>query len=333
MNPIDVDVIFPFHKDTFFLREAILSVQNSNGVNVRIIAVNDSNIDFNKEDLSLRHQDILVASEEKGYQGALLTGVSLTSADYISFLDSDDVLSPDKLFVQLSALKETGADLATGKILRFHSNINHTFESPISDEVFSKFDQREKSIFGSHGADSTIMFKSSVLKETWGIHGCFPARLSDYGWLLSVLPAIRVIHCEQSIYYYRTHPGQMSRFGQLADEWLCIHPLWVDNVLASFGEKLSIVKQLSPPSAQAIVFPTSLPKLNREDRKKIKDALMLIKFELVTKYPKEKSRIKRMIGIRIAIAYRGAHLKYLLYTFLVLLRIFISLANGNKKRN
>jgi glycosyltransferase involved in cell wall biosynthesis len=333
MKPIDVDVIFPFHKDTFFLREAIISAQNSTDVNVRIIAINDSNTYFDKEDLSLRSEDILVASEEKGYQGALLTGMSLTSADYISFLDSDDKLSPDKLFVQLKALKESGADLATGKILRFHSTINHTFESPMSDGIYATLSQREKSIFGSHGADSTIMFKSSVLKETWRIHSSFPARLSDYGWLLSVLPSIRVIHCEQSIYYYRTHPGQMSRFGQLADEWLYIHPLWVDNVLASFGEKLSIVKQLSPSSTQAIVFPTSLPKLNLEDRKKMKSALMLIKSELISKYPEEKSRIKRMIGIRMAIAYRGLNLKYSHYTFIVLLRIFISLANGNRKRN
>lgn len=329
----NVDLIFPFHQDNEFLTAAISSAQNSHGVEVRIIAINDSGKIFSKSELGLRETDLLVSSQEKGYRGALATGMALTHAEYISFLDSDDLLHPDKLQIQLKALIEQGADLATGRIVRFNTSIEDIFNSPLSIGLISRLSQREKLVFGAYGADSSIMLRASTLKESWGIHATFPARLSDYGWLLSVLPSKRTIHCEESIYFYRTHPGQMSRFGNLKSEWLEIQHLWMENLRVTLGRYCPQIFSMSPAAMQAIAFPTSLPKLSLREKRSLKSTLSLLREVLQEKYPGEIKEITELVGVRLAIAHRGVNPRYLLFTLRILRRTLVTYLKGNRKRS
>lgn len=327
-----VDIILPFHQDTEFLREAISSAHNSKGVQVRIIAINDSGIVFSKNDLGLHETDILALSQEKGYKSAMATGMALTESEYISFLDSDDLLHPDKLQIQLKSLTHSGADLATGKIVRFDSSIENTFDSPLATGLISRLNQHEKLIFGAYGADSSIMMRSSTLKESWNIHATFPARLSDYGWLLSVLPSKRAIHCEESIYFYRTHPGQMSRIGNLNSEWLGVHQLWLANLRISLNIDSLIPLMVNPATMQAIAFPSSLPRLSRQERGCLKSTLFLLREVLQKKYPQEITEISELVGVRLAIAYRGLNPRYILFSFRILHRALVTYFKGNRKR-
>lgn len=332
MTEPKVDVIMPFHQKTQMLNEAIFSAQESTIVSVRIIAINDSGLEVNKSELGLREVDFLENSNTKGYQGALATGMGLSTAEFITFLDSDDILDKEKILRQVIALETEQADLATGEILRFERSIHRTFQSPLSSNLISRMSQREKSIFGAYGADSTMLFRASKLKETWGIHSSFPSRLSDFGWLLSVLPSIKIIHCKSAFYYYRTHQGQMSRVGDLKSEWLVLHPLWSFNLELFMGENSNKFTELRPAVSQAIAFPTSLPKLDLAERKELAIALKAISKILYKKYPKGKRSIKFLVGIRLAIANRGLHPKYLGYSILMIFKLAYSLNLGNRMR-
>jgi glycosyltransferase involved in cell wall biosynthesis len=333
MTKPKVDIIIPFHEQTSMLNEAISSAQESSMVSVRIIAINDSGLAVSKSELGLREVDLLENSNIKGYQGALATGVGLSTAEFITFLDSDDILDKEKIFHQLAALETENADLATGEILRFSRSINHTFQSPLNSNLISRMSQLEKSIFGSYGADSTMLFKSSKLKKTWGIHSSFPSRLSDFGWLLSVLPSIKIIHCKSAVYYYRTHQSQMSRVGDLKSEWSALHPLWILNLRTFLGESSLRFPEISPSISQAIVFPTSLPKLGRTERAELTSVLKAIAEKLHINYPSERKTISYLIGIRLTIANRGLNPRYFAYSILLFFKIIYSLNLGNRMRS
>lgn len=327
-----VDVIMPFHQKTRMLKDAIFSAQESTMGSVRIIAINDSGLEVSKSELGLREVDLLENSNTKGYQGALATGMGLSTAEFITFLDSDDILDKEKIFHQVIALETEQGDLATGEILRFKRSIHHTFHSPLSIKLISRMSQLEKSIFGAYGADSTMLFRASKLKETWGIHSTFPSRLSDFGWLLSVSPSIKIIHCKSAVYYYRTHQGQMSRVGELSSEWSSLHPLWTSNLKIFLGESSARFLEIGPSISQAIVFPTSLPNLDREEKRELTFLLKAIAHKLHRIYPEERKSINFLIGIRLAIANRGLNPKYLGYSMLMFFKIIYSLNLGNRMR-
>jgi glycosyltransferase involved in cell wall biosynthesis len=332
MTKPKVDIIMPFHQQTHMLKEAISSAQESTMGSVRIIAINDSGLAVDKSELGLREVDLLENSNTKGYQGALATGMQLSTAEFITFLDSDDILDKEKIFRQVIALETDQANLATGEILRFDRSIHRTFQSPLSSDLISRMSQIEKSIFGAYGADSTLMFRASQLKETWGIHSSFPSRLSDFGWLLSVLPSTKIIHCKSAIYYYRTHQGQMSRVGDLRSEWLALHPLWTSNLKTFLGESSVRFPEIASSVSQAIAFPTSLPRLDRVDKIELTSLLKAIADKLHTIYPEESKSINFLIGIRLAIANRGLNPKYLGYSILLVFRFFYSFNLGNRMR-
>ena len=92
-----VDVLIPFHRIDSYLNAAIASAQASQGVHLRVIAINDSGQEVEKARLGLRAEDLLVKSIFKGYLGALSTGFANCDADFIAFLDSDDLQDVNKL--------------------------------------------------------------------------------------------------------------------------------------------------------------------------------------------------------------------------------------------
>jgi glycosyltransferase involved in cell wall biosynthesis len=100
-----VDVIIPFHRVDEFLNQAIDSAQSSQGVRVRVIAINDSGQSVDRAALGLRGTDILTKSKSKGYLGALSTGFEACQSEYIAFLDSDDLQDSDRLFEQISCME------------------------------------------------------------------------------------------------------------------------------------------------------------------------------------------------------------------------------------
>ena len=105
LRPIaKVDLLIPFHRIDTYLNAAITSAQASVGVNLRVIAINDSGEEVTKSTLGLRTEDLLVKSILKGYLGALSTGFANCDADFIAFLDSDDLQEETRLASQIKLI-------------------------------------------------------------------------------------------------------------------------------------------------------------------------------------------------------------------------------------
>ena len=332
MKLSSVDVVIPFHIVNSYLLDAIFSVKNSTYQNIRIVAVNDSGINVSREILGLSETDLMVDSARKGYLGALATGVSISSSDYVSFLDSDDLLHPDKISVQVLEIERRNADLVTGEIIGFRNSIKNSFKPAMKFDVLSELTHREKLLFGAYGADSTMLFRSAKLKQFWQIHSNFPPRLADYAWFLSCIDSIDSIHAKNSIYYYRSHNLQMSRSGDFSNEWPSVHSLWLDNLISEFNISDDLIPLISSRVSQAIAFPSTLPNLNRKDKDILERVLYLLRVELTSRYPIFKRDINNLTGIRMTIAHRGLSLPYFRYTLLTLMLISRGLFSGSRVR-
>lgn len=126
MNQL-ISIIMPYKNGGLFLNETIDSILNQTYINWELIAVNDNSSD-NGEDIVKKHSSkdhriIPVKTEGKGIIQALKTGYQLAKGFYITRMDADDLMQPNKLLELKSILDTEQNDIvAVGKVHYFKSN-------------------------------------------------------------------------------------------------------------------------------------------------------------------------------------------------------------------
>ena len=105
-----VSVIVPTYNQAPFVAATVESALAQTYPNVEIIVVNDGSTDDTQSVLAAYSGRIhYVYQENKGLSGARNTGFLASHGDYLLFLDSDDLIHPDKLALHMS-LMETEPD-------------------------------------------------------------------------------------------------------------------------------------------------------------------------------------------------------------------------------
>ena len=98
----------------YTLRSAAVSAHKS-GVHCEIIVVDDGSEPSIEEQLAgfdVGHPVRFVPQANQGSIVARLTGIHAATGKYVFFLDSDDVIHPDKLGAHVRAMEESGADVS-----------------------------------------------------------------------------------------------------------------------------------------------------------------------------------------------------------------------------
>jgi glycosyltransferase involved in cell wall biosynthesis len=107
-QPPVVSVVVPCYNQAQFLPEALGSIQAQTHSGWECIVIDDGSTDETAivaDSLAVQDQRIKVVRQpHRGPSGARNLGLRLASGRYIQFLDADDVIEPDKLEAQLSAL-------------------------------------------------------------------------------------------------------------------------------------------------------------------------------------------------------------------------------------
>lgn len=303
-----VDLLIPFHRIDNYLKEAIASGIASKNVSLRAIVINDSNQEISKEELGLRQNDLLIKSRAKGYLGALSTGAELCSLEYVAFLDSDDLHDEERLAVQIAHLQKTSADMVSCNLKKFVGNKVDKHSRSLSGSLPIFKLNTLKLLFGSYGADSSLVIKRQVVEATWHLHKKYPYQLADYAWLISAINGgYKYIHTNEVSYQYRTHSNQISRSSGLRREWEEVHNLWQKLFISAVGTKFDI----SPNLSLLLAFPSSLTKISRLEMIQLREIQgNLLEFHL-SKGFSQQIRLRILIGIREVIGRRGRTLKSL----------------------
>jgi glycosyltransferase involved in cell wall biosynthesis len=103
-----ISVIIPVYNGEKTIRETIESVLKQTLLDFELLIINDGSKDSTLEIIS-RIQDPRVkvfSYPNAGQSTSRNRGISLASGEYITFIDADDLWTPDKLEAQLKALQE-----------------------------------------------------------------------------------------------------------------------------------------------------------------------------------------------------------------------------------
>ncbi len=117
-----VTVVIPVHDGERYLPEAVASVLGQTHSAVQVIVVDDGSTDGTAAAAAAFGDAVeYVHQENAGPAAAMNRGAGRAGGELISFLSADDVWVPEKLALQLAALRAGGPDLVFGHVRHFLS--------------------------------------------------------------------------------------------------------------------------------------------------------------------------------------------------------------------
>ena len=313
---IDIDIIIPFHIENELLQLAIKSALESTGVSTRLILVNDTGLPISRSHFPMRSHDVLVLTETRGYSSALTRGILEVSSKSVAFLDSDDTIHPKKLSIQFRKLVEENLDLVSSTLVKVDNFGNpfprRTLLGEVPRENLNPFDLL---LLGAHGADSSMLIKSDLLKASWSVHSKFPSVYADYGWFWTLPGDVKTGHSPEAIYYYRAHSAQMSRNPEMLESWNKVSSTVTSNLgKTSLSIQKSFQGVINPKILLALAFPSSLVSLTRTERVQFVALARRLMSEFPTDSKHSKRFLRRTLARRALIASRFMEVS--LYSYL-----------------
>ena len=129
-----VSIIIPFKNTEDFLQECLQSIRDQTYENWEVIAVNDHSTDGSKKlvsDYSAKDSRIHVLDNtDNGIIPALRTAYLKSKGQLITRMDSDDIMTPNKLAIMTHSLVQSGQGyIAVGQVKYFAENgINNGYK-------------------------------------------------------------------------------------------------------------------------------------------------------------------------------------------------------------
>lgn len=132
-----VSVLVPVYNVEKYLDECIDSIEKQTYKNIEVIFVNDGSTDRSAEVLKRREKNgyIIVYQQNSGLATARNTSLKYATGDFLTFLDSDDMLRHDSISNMVEAALKIDADIVRGRIVRFNSKWERLFSKSSSDDI------------------------------------------------------------------------------------------------------------------------------------------------------------------------------------------------------
>lgn len=247
----DIDVVIPVHNGARHIRECVSSVLSQTHQPRRIIIVDDGStdgtVDLVKAEFGGRPAITLHGMRRNcGVSAARNTGLAISDAPFVAFLDADDVWTPDKLALQLEIFKKSDRPLGfvhcsfflIDEVGKRRPELSHDSPSLLRGNVFPRL-LRERNILS--GSASAVLIRRDVLNRA----GRFNEQLyygEDWDLWLRLAAISEVDHAPEALVGIRVratpqaHRGSVDRFLQV----MKIYSQWEEKVR---GED-AIVKEL-----------------------------------------------------------------------------------------
>lgn len=226
-----VSIIIPCYNSALYITETLDSLLSQTYTNWECIIVDDHSTDNSLEIIKQyieKYPDKikLFTNPRKGACAARNFGFSISKGEYIQFLDSDDIISSEKIEKQLEALIGSPGKLAVCNTWQFHTNTNESYNTD-ADFLFSTDNPEDLLIrlWGGNGPTNFIQTNAwltprRLIEENgpWDESlqkdqdGEFFARMS--------LNSKGIIHVPNIKNYYRKHISGKSISSQLNNEHL-----------------------------------------------------------------------------------------------------------------
>lgn len=203
-----LSVVVPVYNCELYLKECIESLCNQTYKNVEIILVNDGATDkspeicdkYAKKDSRIR----VIHQENQGLSVARNNGIEASTAQYITFIDSDDSVLPETLELSMEMIKKHNLDFI--RFLAYRSGVGGRGTGAVELSLEDKYHERIKKCIAN---EWTIAWGRVYRKELWDDVRFPEGRIYEDSF---VAPRIieRTKRCgtiNRELYYYRKNPG------------------------------------------------------------------------------------------------------------------------------
>ena len=241
-----VSIIVPVYNVEKYLRECLDSILNQTFKDYELILIDDGSKDKSGEicdEYAKRHNSITVVHQKnQGQAAARNSGVKISKADWIVFVDSDDVIHPDLLQFLYKAATESNSGMAVTERVKAETIPKdffqqHTFKCSVKKTTLKKLEKYYDNKHFYYWAPFPSIIKKSVAQSVPFPEGriyednAVGCQLLYYANSLAVVP-----YC---MYFYRENPsGTMNQ--PLNEKKLDY--LWALEEQIKFYEELHYVK-------------------------------------------------------------------------------------------
>lgn len=267
MNEADISVIIPIYNVEEYLEECLDSVVNQTKSNIEIVVVDDGSTDSSGEIAKAyaeKYDNLFYYLKENGGLGrARNFGIEKAHGEYITFMDSDDVISLDLYEKMFYAVRKNDSDVALCNVARFNSK--RTWIANLHQKVFSNIELNTHITKNPNLIYDTISCNKLIRRSFWDENNfSFPEDI-----LYEDIPVIIPLHfkannvsvIESSYYFWRLRDGATKSITQHADSMRNINDRikvlrMVDKFFADndFGEEFNILKQKKALEIDLMIF-------------------------------------------------------------------------------
>jgi len=205
-----VSTIIPVYNRADMLREAVASVLAQTWRPIEIIIVDDGSSDdtvHTAEDLQTLHPEIthVIRQKNAGPGVARQTGVEVAKGEFIQFLDSDDLLLPNKFELQVAGLRsDADAGISYGKTYTKLDDVRLNEPAQKSGDAFRNI--FPTALTGRIWETATPLYRSSTLTEIGPWSG--KRQLEDWEFdCRAGAVGIKLQYCNEFIAEYVNHSG------------------------------------------------------------------------------------------------------------------------------
>lgn len=204
MEPL-ISVIVPVYKVEQYLAKCVDSILNQTYRNLEVILVDDGSPDHCGEICDTyagKDSRVKVIHQQNGgLSSARNAGMAVATGEYVSFVDSDDILVADGLEHMLTLAEKEQADLVIGDHIRFEDALPSVSEDGIKTSVRSRTEAMEE--FFRNGCAAWARLYRREIHD--GIK--FPAGEinEDEAIVLQLLDRCRrIAYTDRIVYFYRS---------------------------------------------------------------------------------------------------------------------------------
>lgn len=163
MDRVRISIIIPVYNAGNFLVDCLESIRSQKMTSYEVILVDDGSTDESPAICdSYASQDrrfTVIHKENGGVSSARNTGLAAACGDYVMFVDSDDMLTPDALEL-MSGATEDNPDFLVGAFEILDDDVHSAVVRPLYSESFSN--DRLSDFF-----DSTMLFCGELYRGPW----------------------------------------------------------------------------------------------------------------------------------------------------------------------
>lgn len=216
-----LSVLMPVYNREKYVKQSIQSILSQGFTDYKLLILDDGSTDGTAEVIKNIKDDRIVYHYQENKGEYPTTNILLKEAlnsdrEYITWVHSDDALTPDSLQLRVDALDQhPEAEVAHGDIEKIDSEGKVFAYRPSSDDdnltVFERYCQPEskRSQDRYYVHHTTMMFRKEILNKTGYFDESLPFA-GDIDWEMRVLLNCSLIRVPKILYHYRLHDAQVT---------------------------------------------------------------------------------------------------------------------------